>query len=159
MPDELLEATFENIGKRPRLRTRPQAIPGDRRKLWRVSVVALLLRRGRSNSLTLEHLHVFWWAVRSPLTREQFQRWLIEGRKPDDLIVRFDPSLSYTLDLAHGFGLTAVTKTGITLTAKGLALSLKLDDDDEVLADLKEYLHFLPNKITQTQFRQILDWQ
>lgn len=159
MANNFLDIAFDTIERRPRLRERPQSIPGDRRKLWRVSVVTLLLRRGRANSMTLEHLHVFWWAVRSPLARAQFGRWLTDGRDPNDLIVRFDPSLSYTLDLAQGFGLTAATSRGITLTAKGLALASDLDDADDVFVEIKDYLHGLPNRITKAQFQRILDWK
>jgi hypothetical protein len=142
-----------------RFSDRAASIPGDYRVSWRLSIVVLLLQRGRAKSLQLEHLHVLWWAVRSAATRELLLRFLDGNGRPDEMLVRFDPSLSVTLDLAIGAGLVDVDSNGkVTVTATGIALAASLRDEPVLTAE-KQFIEQLPRSITKAQFARILDWK
>lgn len=73
--------------------------------------------------------------------------------------MRFDPSLTATVDLAQGQGLVTVGGTGgVHLTARGLSFALELNDLDDVLQVEKLFLHTLPSRITRKQIQQLLEW-
>jgi hypothetical protein len=75
------------------------------------------------------------------------------------MLVRFDPSLSVTLDLALGAGLVDMDSNGkVTVTAVGIALAASLRDEP-VLAAEKHFIEQLPRSITKAQFARILDWK
>lgn len=138
---------------------RNEAIPGDLRITWRLSLLCLLLQRFRGNKATLEHLHILWWAIRSDETRRLFLRWFVGDKRPDEIIVRFDPSLSVTVDLALGSGLVRVTSTGsIDLSSGGNALATDLWLEGELLSDEKAFLSKLPRKMTQRSLKELTEW-
>ncbi len=73
--------------------------------------------------------------------------------------MRFDPSLTLTVDLAFGQGLAERTETGLVkLTTTGSALAESVDKDPSVLAAEKEFLAKLPKSISQRQIRDLLEW-
>ena len=164
-PDELddvaqLRSVFSNSDAVPGFTARAIDIPGDLRVAWRLAVLCVLLRRGRSNSLLLEHLHVLWWAVRSEATRSLLTRWVHGESRPDEVLVRFDPSLTITLDLAIGQGLVAVQGSGaLKLTSSGLAFAEEVLAAPEVLKAEKAFLSGLPSRITQRQIQELLEWK
>lgn len=156
--DDLIQF-FEEAQALPSFTRRAVSIPGDFRTAWRLSVLCLLVGRGRARSLALDHLHVLWWAIRSPDSRDLFLRWLGGEKSPDELLVRFDPSLTITVDLAQGAGLVSREASGtIRLTATGEALAASTDDEGTVLATEKMFLAALPQRITQRQIRELLEW-
>ncbi|UCR89931.1 hypothetical protein [Mycetocola spongiae] len=156
---ESLIQFFDEIPASPRFTRRAVNIPGDFRTAWRLSVLTMLLARGRANALAIDHLHVLWWAIRTPKTRELFLRWLQGDKGPDELLVRFDPSLTVTVDLAIGEGLVAKeTSANIRLTAAGEALAAEAESDENVLRVEKTFLESLPRRITQRQIRKLLEW-
>jgi hypothetical protein len=155
-----LREFFENLNVAPRFTARAVSIPGDFRIAWRLSVLCLLLQRGRANALSLEHLHVLWWAARSERGRSLVTRWFDGERSPDELLVRFDPSLTVTVDLALGQGLVTRTASGaVKLTEAGVALAAAVQNEKHVLGTVKEFLDSLPRKITQQQIRELLEWK
>jgi len=138
---------------------RDDAIPGDLRITWRLSVLCLVLQRFRGNKSTLENLHILWWSVRSGETRGLFLRWLDGDKRPDEIIVRFDPSLAVTVDLALGAGLAMRTNTGaIALLPTGLALAVDLWSDADVLVEEKTFLSKLPRSLTQRALKELTEW-
>ena len=154
-----LKGLFREIGVSPHFSPRPTDIPGDLRISWRLSILCLLLKRGRSNSLALEHLHVLWWAIRSDSTRIVLLRWLQGAGRPDELLVRFDPSLTVSLDLAIGAGLVVVQSSGaLKLTSAGLAFADEVLAEPGALVSEKKFLDQLPVHITQRQIQQLLEW-
>lgn len=151
---------FNNIESAPQFSRRAVNIPGDYRNAWRISVLCLLLQRGRADTLTLPHLHVLWWAVRSSRTRSIFLRWLEGSKGPDEFLVRFDPSLITAVDLAIGEGLVQREPTGnIKLTGAGKLLAGAVGHEASVLVSEKAFLDALPNRITQQQIRDLLEWR
>lgn len=157
---EDLAAFFADTRLSPNFTLRPRGIPGDLRLSWRLSVLCLILERGRSNALRPEHLHVLWWAIRSARTREQLLRWFEGQRDPDELLVRFDPSLTATVDLALGGGLATRQPSGtIQLTGAGKALVGAVGVAPDVLTVEREFLDALPRNLTQKQLRGLLEWR
>lgn len=157
---EELRQFFGEATAAPRFTRRPVSIPGDFRTAWRLSVLCLLLSRGRANTLSLEHLHVLWWAIRTAQTRDLLLRWLEGDRAPDELLVRFDPSLTVTVDLARGQGLVTQESAGnIKLASGGLALVDIVGQYEHLLMEEKAFLNSLPNRITQRQLRELLEWK
>ena len=155
-----LRAFFQTINATPEFSSRPTDIPGDLRISWRLSVLCLLLRRGRGNLLALEHLHVLWWAVRSEATRSLLLRRMSGEGRPDELLVRFDPSLTTTVDLALGAELVEVVAHGaVKLTATGLLFADEVAIEPNVLVAEKRFLAELPARITQAQINEILEWK
>lgn len=139
---------------------RNEAIPGDLRITWRLSLLCLLLQRFRGNTATHEHLHILWWAIRSEDTQRLFIRWFDGDKRPDELIVRFDPSLSVTVDLALGSKLVTLTSTGsIGLTATGVSLANDLWTETEILREEKSFLTKLPRKMTQRSLKELTEWK
>lgn len=156
---EDLEEFFSSISANPRFTQRSVSIPGDFRTGWRLSVLCLLLTRGRANQLALDHLHVLWWAIRTYTSRALFLRWLDGDKNPDELIVRFDPSLTVTIDLAMGQQLAERTGSGrIKLTPTGEGLATTVNSDPNVLVTEKAFLDNLPRTITQRQISELLEW-
>jgi len=156
---ELLDGAFQEIGARARFTRRTVDIPGDSRVAWRLSILCILLQRGRAKTLALEHLHVLWWAVRSNESRNVFLRWFDGDKRPDEFLVRFDPSLTATVDLAIGQKLVVSQASGaVQLTARGVDLASVVGADSEVLAVEKDFLARLPTRITQREIQQLLEW-
>lgn len=155
-----LENFFSALPATPRFTQRAVNIPGDFRTGWRLSVLSLVLARGRARQLALDHLHVLWWAIRTSSSRDLFLRWLDGQKAPDELIVRFDPSLTFAVDLALGQELVERTSSGlIRLTASGQSFADQVDSDPEVLVAEKAFLQKLPRNLTQRQISQLLEWK
>lgn len=154
-----LEELFENTGKKITFSRRGESIPGDLRLSWRISMLCLILQRFRGNKSALEPLHSVWWAIRSQETREIFMRWFQGEKRPDEVIVRFDPSLSITLDLALGQGIVAMSDSGaIVLTAAGDALANWIWSSGDIFEVEKAFLTVLPRKVTQKFIKEMTEW-
>lgn len=150
---------FEEIPSPPHFTRRPVNIPGDFRTAWRLTVLTMLLSRGRGKVLAIDHLHVLWWAIRTSKTRDLFLRWLQGDKGPDELLVRFDPSLTVTVDLAIGCGLATKEPSGrIRLTSSGVKIAATAENEETVLLIEKVFLSSLPRHITQRQIRELLEW-
>lgn len=158
-----LEALVDELSQSDALLSfsnRPDPIPGDLRISWRLAMICLIVERSRGRKAGLQGAHVLWWAVRSPANRRQFSRWFKEERAPDEMMVRFDPSLSDSLDLAIGSGLVEIdSNTNIILTDQGLALAQHVLGDVEVMVQEKEFLDTLPRRITKASMERLLEWR
>lgn len=153
-----LEELFESAPRAVFIR-RNVAIPGDLRITWRLSTLCLILQRFRGKKSTLENLHIMSWAIRSAETRDLFLRWFEGDKKPNEVIVRFDPSLSVSVDLAVGSGLVSRTATGsISLLPTGLALAEELWSDSTVLVEEKAFVAKLPKSLTQRTLKELTEW-
>lgn len=155
-----LAQVFEVSQRTLSFRERPEAIPGDVRISWRLSMLCLLVDRGRGRRLNLQTLHLMWWAIRTPESRSLFLRWMQGSKQPDDLLVRYDPSLSYSLDMALGQGLIVMTSAQVVqLTPAGGALAASVWAEDGVFVEEKEFLRRTPKSISQQAIRRLLEWQ
>ncbi len=75
-------------------------------------------------------------------------------------MVRVDPTLNLTIDIARAEGLVEWTSSDrIHLTSCGKALAQSIWSTEEALSDVKAFLTRLPGKITQRQIDRLLDWK
>lgn len=154
-----LQEFFEGLNQEVEFtfQQRPDNFPGEYRVAWRVCVACMLLARGRAGVLSIPHMHVLWWSLKSETTREIFIRWSNGMSKPDDLVVRFDPALSYTIDLLIGENLAVRTSTGkIKLSEKGRRLFEDVSEDSLVLQREKSFIDQLPKSISQRYMEGLL---
>ena len=108
----------------------------------------------------MEGAHVLWWAIRSPRTRSLFLRWQRDLQTPDELLVRFDPTLTRTIDLAVGSQLVLIdTNSNLVLLPSGRNLAADAWAMDDVLELEKEFLSALPRRITQKSIQNLLEWK
>lgn len=137
---------------------RPDAIPGDLRLSWRLPMLCMLLRKFWGSSTSLECLHTVWWAVRTRETRDLFLRWYQGLKRPDEVLVRFDPSLTLTLDLAIGEGLVVVSESrAIVLTADGQRLAEQTWQQKDAFTEEKAFLGTLPT-LSQRLLKELTQW-
>lgn len=156
----VLEQAFSEISSNVVFTRRPDPIPGDLRTGWRLASTVLILRRCRANTANLEQIHVLAWALRSAQGRKVIKEWFSEHRKPNDLIIRYDPSTTRTINLAVATGLAKRNENStVSLTEKGQRLATLLWANKEVLAPEKEFLATLPARITQKAVSDLLEWR
>ncbi len=156
---EFLESAFAAIDTPVRFVRRPDPVPADLRLSWRLGVLTLILRRCRADTATIQQLHVLSWAIRTTKSRAVFLRWISGEKRPDDIIVRFEPSVSLSIDLANGSGLVNRSGGGrITLTQKGILLAESINRDSTALGPEKEFLNKLPRRITQRFVNDAVAW-
>jgi hypothetical protein len=156
---DVLADAFSDTFATPKFRRRPTAIPGDLRIGWRVSAMVLVLDRCRAKTANLEQIHLLTWALRSAKTRELIARWFHGSQRPDDLIVRFDPSMTRTIALCvAGEVVRRNANQTITLIRPGIELASEIMNHAELLAPEKAFLSTLPNSITQRSIQALLEW-
>lgn len=158
--DEILDEAFGDVSTPIRFRHRPDPIPGDLRIGWRLSTLTLVLDQCRGKSANLEQVHLLLWGLRTDAGRELIKRWFSSGRRPDDPVVRYDPSLTRTIALAVAGGLV-IRKPNQTLTLsdEGQRMAAAVRQEEDVLGDEKRLLSELPKAITQAKVRQLLEWR
>ena len=151
--EHLFVALDANIG----FASRPQAIPGDLRVRWRLSILCLMLEGARGKTLALPHLHVLWWATKSAETRQLFLRSIDGETRPGEVLVRFDPTLSTTVDLGLGCGLVTRTSAGgVKLTPLGASVASACTSAG-ILSAEQEFLTLIPHPITQALLNGVLN--
>lgn len=155
----VLEQAFSGVRSGVFFTRRPDPIPGDLRISWRVATAVLILRRCRGNTANLEQIHVLTWALRSYRGRKVIHEWFLAKRKPNDLIIRHDPSTARTINLAVAGGLAVRNSNStISLTGRGERLAHVLWGRPDMLAAEKDFLSTLPARITQRSIRDLLEW-
>lgn len=138
---------------------RSTPLPGDLRQVWRLATLCLILERAHRGSASMEQIHVLCWAIRSADGRATLLRWFDGDRRPEEVLVRYDPSTSATIDLAVGRGLAALTKSfSVNITANGRELASRIWADEHVMTAEKDFIRRLPNRVTKTAMRQLLEW-
>lgn len=133
---------FEDFDAPLVFRSRPEAIPGDLRPIWRICVVLLILElasRGKKSSIS--KLHVLNWAIRSKENQKVLLQ-IIEGEiAPDSISIRVEPSLDRAVNLAHGEELIDfVSGKSIRLTWQGENAAKRIIDLENVFLDEKNFL-------------------
>ncbi|MFF1423146.1 hypothetical protein [Streptomyces sp. NPDC058280] len=156
---QTLQGFFASISNSVVFTRRPDPIPGDLRISWRLASLTLTLRRCRANTANIEQIHVLTWGLRSTQGRTAISEWFVNGRKPQDLVIRHDPSTSRTINLAIAAGLAKRNpNTSISLTSTGERWANKLWSQKGVLVPEKRFLSTLPARITQKSVSDLLDW-
>lgn len=158
--EDVLEEAFGEVSTPIRFRHRPDPIPGDLRLGWRLPVLTLVLDQCRGKTANLEQVHLLLWSLRTEAGRKLIARWFAGDRRPDDPIVRYDPTLTRTIALAVATGLVKRNRNQtLTLSHQGQDIASAVRSQEGALVDEKRALNALPKGITQTRVRQMLEWQ
>lgn len=138
-------------------RSRPEAIPGDIRPMWRIGTLLLILHlASRGGKSSFGRLHVLNWAIRNRSNRLALARIVKGDVAPDAVIVRIEPSLNQAVDLAHAEGLIdRVGGNRIRLTARGDAQARILTVHATLFSAEREYLHELGKGVTEGLVRSV----
>lgn len=153
---------------------RPTPMPCDVRPVWRMHVLVLLLSQCRGAKAGFEQIHVLNWAIRSPETRMAFLQFIHGKRAPNDIIVRYDPSLNRAVRFAFAEGLVVHHETGsipiedgdekrspsyrVILAEKGHNLVAEIKAMDDCFTTEKQFLHEIGAKISQRQVKSLFTW-
>jgi hypothetical protein len=136
---------------------RPQPVPGVLRPGWRIPTVLMLIRKCWGSRASLEQLHVLNWAIRDPAARDTFLGFWRGEVDPDEAVVRYEPALNRAIDLAVGLHLLDWTGARrLALTDEGRELLAEIDQDEDVLAEEKEFLGEFTSPITQAGVQMLL---
>ena len=119
-----------------RFTPRAQAIPADRRLIWRCCLMLLVLRAAcHGQKASLLKLHVFNWALRSKNTTYDLIKSLKAATGTDSVIVRFDPGLPRVLAFLEATGMIARLGNGkFSLAKKGKLIAEKILSDENVFS-------------------------
>ncbi|MBW8782713.1 MAG: hypothetical protein JF599_12630 [Verrucomicrobia bacterium] len=133
-------------------RDQPVSVPADLRPIWRLSLLMLLLNRCcKQGKASLQKLHVLNWALRTPESRQAMLEALDGLVKPDSALVRFDPALNKTLDLARGEDLVEqLDGPRYQITAKGLAIAEELAKDQTAFQVEQNFLETIGSRLTES---------
>ena len=101
----------------------PVPIPAEYRTKWRVALLLLLLGACRGRRARWHQLHVLNWASRSTANEHAFERLKNGESRPEDAVVRYDPSLDRAIDFAlfarllerHGGDVLALSARGLNV--------------------------------------------
>jgi hypothetical protein len=111
--DRLLAADYS-------FQERPRPVPGHLRSSWRVSLLLLAVDSCWGRQATWHQAQVVGWALRSRQAMSDFVQLREGAAEPDDIIVRYDPSLDRAIDLAVGFRLLRWNGMRLGLTSNGI---------------------------------------
>jgi hypothetical protein len=143
-----------------RVSPRPDPIPVDLRRSWRIATLVLILAASRSKRAGREKLLLLNYSLRNPDTQEALIAVLTGTQSPFFLEVRVDPALARALDFAIGLGL--VRKAGaatVELTETGISLAEALNGDESILSTEKGFLARVRNLATEAKVREVLQWR
>ncbi|MBA4105835.1 MAG: hypothetical protein C0485_08760 [Pirellula sp.] len=130
----------------------------------------MILNQCRQKRATIEQLHVMNWSVRSRKAQDLFLGY-VQGRKaPNEVVVRYDPSLTRAIDFAMGEGIVVRCESldsnskgrspyRLTLSDKGQVLANELVADEGLFAIEKAFLQNIGQKITQGQIADLFKWR
>jgi hypothetical protein len=139
--------------------SRPEAIPGDLRPLWRICIILLILYlSARGQKSTLSRIHIINWAIRTKENRDSLRLTLKGDVPPDAAVVRIEPSLNRAIDFALGEGLVEnISGRSIHLTLKGLDIASKLMEQSDLFIEEKIFLKELGgNMLTEQVIKNLL---
>jgi len=149
---------------------RPSPLPCDLRPIWRIAALVLILNQCRQKRATIEQLHVMNWSIRSRKAQDQFLAYMQGRKSPNEVVVRYDPSLTRAIDFALGEGIVeryekldsgdeGKSQYRLTLSSKGETIASELMADGENLIVEKAFLRDIGQKITQSQIADLFKWR
>lgn len=139
-------------------RSRPEAIPGDLRPIWRICIILLILDlASRGGKASLSKVHVLNWAIRSKENQKTLRQIINGDMSPDRISVRVEPSLDRAMALANGENLIEfIGGKNIRLTWQGESAVKKLIDLEDILLEEKSFLFEIgKSKLTEIIVNQL----
>jgi len=135
----------------------PSPVPGDVRSIHRIALLLITLRKCHGDTATFEQLHVLNWAIHSPSSQAEFLSAFQQKGRPDDIIVRFDPGLNRTIDLARGLTLVAWgSGKRLGLTPEGLKRANEISRTTGILDREKGFLDSINGKISHSMIERLV---
>lgn len=123
-------------------RVQPKAVPAADRVPYRLGTLLLVLSLSHGKALSLSHIHLFIWSLRSPRTRALLQSWW-DGRRPMDTVrARLAPGLDVTVHLALQAGLVTLNAGSrrLRLSEAGSKVATEIAADADLLVIEKNHL-------------------
>lgn len=123
-------------------RSRPEAIPGDLRPIWRICTILLILNlASRGGKASLSKVHILNWAIHSKENQMALRKIINGEMSPDRISIRVEPSLDRAVAFAYGEDLIEfVGGKNIRLTWQGESAAKKLVELGNVLIEEKSFL-------------------
>ena len=138
-------------------------------------MLVLILDQCRKRRASIEQLHVLNWAIRTEDTRQHFLQFLQGRRAPNQIIVRYDPSLSRAIDFALAEKLVVLQEleTGwlndyvkpkktppyrVILGGRGVQMLTQIQSLEDAFTVEKTFLKSIGKKVTQEQIAALFTW-
>ncbi|MEU2638162.1 hypothetical protein ABZ591_26850 [Micromonospora fulviviridis] len=140
-------------------RRRPVSAAAATRPQFRIPLLLLTLQKGRASKLHWKGLQVINWAIQSDARMDTLVAVTEERQVPHLPVVRIEPMLDRTIDLAVGLGY-AKFEGGrtVSLTALGKERALEVAAAP-VLQEEKQRLSRLAGKVSQAKIDLLLEWR
>lgn len=147
-------------GVTPKFTVRPEPLPADFRRSWRVAVLLLALRGSWGNRASREKLLVLNYALRNPSVQETLVEVLKGEQSPFFLQLRVDPALGRALDFAEGVGLIEMLRRGrVKLTPTGEELADQILSTEGVLEEEMAFLEAVRRLASERRINEVLNWR
>lgn len=161
MPDRLDSVVELLIGDAQMVRVtgRPEPVPMELRRAWRVAALVLLLAGSRSKRASREKVLLLSYALTNPATQDGLIDVLSGKVSPFFLQVRVDPALGRAVDFAIGLGLMERAGKSLQLTESGIRLADAVSSDESVLIQEKAFLQRVRRLATEGRVREVLRWR
>lgn len=134
-------------------RQRPIPVPGDLRIEWRVSLIVLMLGHSRAKQASLAKLHILNDAIRGKRSAHLLELVVKSKAGMMPWTFRIEPAFARAVDFVVGDKLadwtTSSNRSGLQLTAKGVALFEKLKAEDDILTVEKDVLAVYAKSMTE----------
>jgi len=156
IPDWLV-VTADSARTSFRVSQRPEPVPVDLRRSWRLATLVLILESSRSNRASHKKLVLLNYALRSHEARNNIEGVLRGEISPFFLEVRVDPSLGRALDYGTGLGLMKrLPHARIELTGEGVSIAKSIWKDEAMLTAEKQFVKRFHKLATEGRVDQIL---
>ncbi len=141
-------------------RVRPLPVSCMLRPTYRISLLVLLFDQCTRQQATMLQIQVLNWAIRNPTNRQRFLQFMAEDLRPDDVLVRFDPTLSRAIDFAMGEGVVEVPtgnddsdnvphRVSMHLGENGKSLLTSIKQMSDVFVIEKNFLASIGRKVSR----------
>lgn len=137
---------------------RPAPVPSGLRLVWRLALVTLTMRICCRNYRTsLQRLQVLNWALRSSGARSILLAAIEGHKRPEDVIVRYEPAFTRVISFAAAEGLIlSPADKRLELTASGEALAEDVLEADDCLVPEKSFLLTLGQRVTEDWINRLV---
>ena len=143
-----------------RVSERPEAIPVDLRRSWRLGVLLLILKNSRANRASHEKLLLLNYGIRNSNLQSSVLQVLKGDLTPFFLQLRVDPALARAVDFGVGVGLFRRLSRGrVELTEAGDELADRLAGASDLLREEKLFLEAVSSIATEKRIREVLSWR
>jgi hypothetical protein len=153
-----IDFPFQAIGKLT-FSPRPQPLPASLRPVYRIAVIALVLKTNcRGNTASLLKLQFFNWLVKSSSLQEFIEDRLIRESVFTLELIHLDPMVNLALKYAFADSLISITNNSkYKLTEKGNEFADRiLQGEQSVLAGEREFLVRIGETISEVRLRKEL---